>query len=158
MKIKYPFNKVKLIQLVLNIISILTMLAGIATLMVAIDTHNRIQPLIESTISNLGLQDGKTPIAGVDFPLPKNGKNGENGEDSISTHTEKVIVEKETVIKETPGEKGYSPIKGVDYFDGKTTISICDEKKNRWIYRIIDEDQWYVIYDPDGLVIPCKTD
>jgi hypothetical protein len=38
--------------------------------------------------------DGKTPIAGVDFPLPKDGKS----------------------IK---GDDGYTPIKGVDYFDGE---------------------------------------
>ena len=45
----------------------------------------------------LDIKDGKTPVAGVDFPIPKDGEPG----------------------KSVKGDDGYTPIKGVDYFDGK---------------------------------------
>jgi len=49
----------------------------------------------------LDIKDGKTPVAGVDFPLPKDGKTPIKGKDYVD------------------GKDGYTPIKGKDYFDGK---------------------------------------
>lgn len=53
---------------------------------------------------------GDKPIAGIDYPIPLNGKDGKDADES------KII---DAVTKKIPKPKdGYTPIKGVDYFDG----------------------------------------
>lgn len=69
--------------------------------------------------------DGKTPIAGVDFPLPENGmdgRDGEDGRDGVSPNPDLIV--QEVLAKVPPakdgrdGRDGYTPIKDKDYFDG----------------------------------------
>jgi hypothetical protein len=56
-------------------------------------------------------QDGKTPIPGIDFPIPKDGINGKDGK---------------------------SPIKGVDYFDGKNGLDADPELVKELVLREIE--------------------
>lgn len=76
--------------------------------------------------------DGYTPIKNVDYFDGKDGANGKDGVDGFSpiveivdktiTITDKAGSKSVTIPKGDTGEKGqdgYTPIKGVDYFDGK---------------------------------------
>lgn len=64
---------------------------------------------------------GPKPIPGIDFPIPENGINGKDGvsptpqeiADFLLTHKEFM-----RRAKGRPGEPGYTPVKGKDYFDG----------------------------------------
>ena len=73
-------------------------------------------------------QDGYTPQKGIDYFDGRDGRDGKDGKDGVSiTHTwngtslsiTSASGTSEVDLKGEKGEAGYTPIKGVDYFDGE---------------------------------------
>lgn len=89
--------------------------------------------------NKLDLKDGKTPIAGVDFPLPKDGKDGKDGESIIgppgssgkdgadgSPDTPEQIRDKLTTLKKED-RLSKDAIKGLDeYLDRSNVQKLLD--------------------------------
>ena len=82
----------------------------------------------EEQLEALKGQDGYTPQKGIDYFDGKDGSNGKDGKDGVSiTHTwngtslsiTSASGTSEVDLKGEKGEAGYTPIKGVDYFDGE---------------------------------------
>ena len=73
-------------------------------------------------------QDGYTPQKGIDYFDGRDGSNGKDGKDGVSiTHTwngtslsiTSASGTSQVDLKGEKGEAGYTPVKGVDYFDGE---------------------------------------
>lgn len=73
-------------------------------------------------------QDGYTPQKGIDYFDGSNGRDGKDGKDGVSiTHTwngtslsiTSASGTSEMDLRGPAGQDGYTPIKGVDYFDGE---------------------------------------
>lgn len=73
-------------------------------------------------------QDGYTPQKGIDYFDGSNGLDGKDGKDGVSiTHTwngtslsiTSASGTSEMDLRGPAGQDGYTPIKGVDYFDGE---------------------------------------
>lgn len=127
----------------------------VATLIaVQISQYITIDVKIKNAMQSISVQDGYTPVKGVDYIDGENGytptkgidyfdgsdgKDGENGKDSMSTHTI------ETVIKEVP-------VKGTD---GYTPEVRCNEDKNRWEVRYSNFPNWQIQYGELGQVVKC---
>jgi hypothetical protein len=81
-------------------------------------------------------------IHGRDGMDGKDGSNGKDGESIVGPKGE----------KGDKGEPGYTPVKGVDYFDGEPIFIQCNVEINAWQQRLPGYDDWELL---NGVVVPC---
>jgi hypothetical protein len=63
------------------------------------------------------IQKGDKPIAGIDYPIPRNGIDGVDG---VNPSPEDIVPLVLAKIKIPQPKNGETPIKGIHYFDGKS--------------------------------------
>ena len=83
-------------------------------------------------------RDGKTPQAGIDYPLPKNGANGTNSISFVTT---------QTIVKEVPllGEKGDTGATGEPGKDAPTQQLRVNTDTKNLENKLSDEKYWKVL-------------
>lgn len=116
------------------------------------DIHNSVFIAVDEHIKNR-IDDELKSIKDSEPKTIIKVERGQNGKDSLSTHT----IFKTEVIKEVPvpGVDGKTPVKGVDYVDGRTPLIQCNTYKNRWEVRYSDIESWTIVRDQNGLSVRC---
>jgi hypothetical protein len=107
-------------------------------------SEEKVRGLIEEYTSKND-NEASNPVDGEDGSDGMDGKDGSNGKDG-----ESIVGPKGE--KGDKGEPGYTPVKGVDYFDGEPIFIQCNVEINAWQQRLPGYDDWELL---NGVVVPC---
>lgn len=113
-------------------------------------SEEAVRSLIEEYTSKVD-KETPNPVDGEDGRDGIDGKDGADGKDGKSI----VGPKGEKGEKGDKGDPGYTPVKGVDYFDAEPIFVQCNVEINAWQQRTSPSDDWELL---DDKIIPCTVE